>query len=120
MNRRAFLLGTSAMVAAVATAKLPATAPARTVEDLIAALQAQMEQHLINDQINLFLYGNSVIEWLNEPPFLRVVPPNEWDGLISGPHRMTQISLASAATQCLTNRSNLRSILNMNGGIEPS
>lgn len=120
MNRRAFLLGTSAMVAAAATTKLPAITPAQTVEDLIDALQAQMDRHLFESQLNLLLYGNSVIEWLNKPPFIRHVPPSEWDRLTLDPRRTTQISLASDDTRCQTDRPSLRSILNTNGSIGPS
>lgn len=58
MNRRTFLLGTGATVAAAATSKLPAITSAQTVEDLVAALQAQMEQHLVKAQTDLLFYGN--------------------------------------------------------------
>jgi hypothetical protein len=106
------------MVAAAATAKLPATTLAQTVEDLVAALQAQMDKHLFESHMNFLLYGTSVIEWINEPPFVRCVPPSEWDGLILGQAQTTQISLASDDTRCLTDRPSLKSIQNMSGDTE--
>ena len=79
MDRRQFLVGLFGTAAVVAAGPLPKALLDLPKEDFTAAIQSAYTKAQLEIFMNdVGVYGFGTLEYLNEAPWIRVIPPNEF------------------------------------------